>query len=249
MPNWTANQIRFIGNRDDIASVLKLVIVDKEFIESVKKDEFDLCKHVQSHASYNDEDKKACADCEHGMFCPLLSPKGSDVDEWRMAKVDEYGLHPSHFQEGDIYFGILIPQPRGMFQGDTNNKIAKRNLRFGIPDWLDWNVENWGTKWNPNSDNTTLEWLDGTTAQLRFLTAWCLPEPWLVKLAEECKKHNVEIEGEFSDECPGENMGEFHTSCDDGDDAIIITDDSDNREIYERCWGEGSFDAYDDDDE
>ena len=193
MPNWVSNQIRFIGDRDNIASVLKLVIVDKDFLETLKKGEFNLCEHVQSHASYNDEDRKICDKCEHGKFCPLLSPKGSDVTVWEMAKVDEYGLHPSHFQEGDIYFGILIPQPRGMFQGATNSKIQKRNARFGIEDWFDWNVENWGTKWNPNPDETTLEWLDDTTAELCFPTAWSLPEPWLTKLAEECRKHGRKV--------------------------------------------------------
>ena len=135
MPNWTANQIRFIGNRNDIVSVLKLVIVGKEFLKSIKKDEFDLCKHVQSHPCYNDSDRKVCEKCEHGKFCPLLSPKGSDVSEWEMVKVNEYGLHRNHLKEGDVYFGILIPQPRGMFQGGTNEGIAKRNLRFGILDW------------------------------------------------------------------------------------------------------------------
>ena len=60
MPNWTANKIRFSGKREDIVSVLKLVIVGKEFIESVKKDEFDLCKHVQSHPNYCDSDRKVC---------------------------------------------------------------------------------------------------------------------------------------------------------------------------------------------
>ena len=237
MPNWVANQIRFIGDRDNIASVLKLVIVDKDYLESLKKDEFNLCEHVQSHAAYNGEDRKVCDECEHGKSCPLLS------DKYHVASVDDYGLHPSDFQEGDIYFGILIPQPRGMFQGATNSKIQKRNARFGIDDWYDWNIDNWGTKWNPNPDDATFEWLDDTTAQLCFTTAWSLPEPWLVKLAEECKKHSVELEGEFADEDFGGDMGEFHTPIEDGeDDAIIIFHDSENRELYERCWGEGSFD-------
>ena len=251
MPNWVSNQVRFIGDRDNIASVLKLVIVDKDFLENIKKGEFNLCEHVQSHAAYNGEDKKVCNKCEHGKFCPLLSPKGSDVTVWEMAKVDEYGLHPSHFQEGDIYFGILIPQPRGMFQGATNNKIQKRNARFGIEDWLDWNVENWGTKWNPNPDETTLEWLDDTTAELCFPTAWSLPEPWLKKLAEECRKHGVEIEGEFADEDFGGDMGEFRTACaEEGEEGdIVITHDSENRELYERCWGEGMLDDDEDEDE
>lgn len=266
MPNWTANKIRFSGKREDIVSVLKLVIVGKEFIESVKKDEFDLCKHVQSHPNYCDSDRKVCEKCEHGklgfwfqthyihnktncngQFCPLLSPNGEDISEWQMVKVNDYGLHPSNLKEGEVYFGILIPQPKGMFQGGTNDAIAKRNARFGIEDWFDWNKTNWGTKWNPNRGETTFEWLDDTTAELSFCTAWSLPEPWLRKLAEECKKHNVEIEGEFADEDFGSDMGEFRTTTadDDCDDDILVTHDSMNEELYERCWGEGSLDDCD----
>lgn len=252
MPNWTANQIRFSGKREDIVSVLKLVIVGKEFLKNIKKDEFDLCKHVQSHPCYNDSDRKVCEKCEHGKFCPLLSPKGKDVTEWEMAKVNDYGVHPNHLKEGDVYFGILIPQPRGMFQGGTNDATAKRNARFGIEDWYEWNSKYWGTKWNPSRDETTFEWLDDTTAELSFWTAWSLPEPWLMKLAEECKKHNVEIEGEFADEDFGGDMGEFRTTNadDDEDDGnLIVTHDSMNQELYERVWGEDALEGCDCDDE
>jgi hypothetical protein len=249
MPNWVANKIRFIGDRDNVASVLKLVIVDKDYLENLKKGEFDLCKHIQSHAAYNGEDKKVCDKCEHGKFCPLLSPKGEDVNDWEKMKVCDYGVRPDRYNEGDVYFGILIPQPRAIYQGGTNTKIQKRNARFGIKDWLDWNTDNWGTKWNPSRDDTTFEWLDDTTAELTFRTAWSLPEPWLIKLGKECKKHNVEIEGESADEDFGGAMGEFRTPSEDGGkDGIVITIDSMNRELYERCWGEGSLDDCDDED-
>lgn len=250
MPNWTANLIRFIGNRDDIVSVLKLVIVDNEYLENIKKDEFNLCSHVQSHPNYCDSDREVCEKCEHGKFCPLLSPKGADVTEWEMARVSEYGVHTGDFQEGDVYFGILIPQPRGMFQGGTNEDVAKRNARFGIEDWFDWNKEHWGTKWNPDRDNTTFEWLGDTEAELTFWTAWQFPEAWMKKLATECKKHNVEMEGEFADEDFGSCMGEFRMDDEEEEDLTIIYD-SLNRDLYERVWGEGSLEGtgYDEDDE
>lgn len=248
MPNWTATQIRFIGDHDNIVSVLKHVIVGKEFLESIKKDEFDLCKHVQSHSCYNSEDKKVCDKCEHGKFCPLLSPKGSDLNEWNKVNVDDYGLHPSNLNEGNVYFGILIPQPRGMFQGNTNNSVVERNARFDIGDWHKWNIDNWGTKWNANPDVTNLEWLDDTTAELTFWTAWSLPKPWLMKLADVCKQHNVEIEGEYADEDFCGATGEFHTDCNETDTLTIICD-SMNRNIYERIWGEGSLEDMDCDEE
>jgi len=244
MPNWVSNQIRFIGDRDNITSVLKLVIVDKRFLENNKKGEFNLCEHVQSHASYNDEDRKVCDKCEHGKSCPLLS----DTDGWLVASVDDYGQSTNRLEEGDVYFGILVPQPIAMYQGGTNRRIQSINARFGILDWLEWNIKNWGTKWNPNRDETTLEWLDDTTAQLCFTTAWSLPEPWLTKLAEECRKHGVEIEGEFADEDFGGDMGVFRTACaEEGEEGdIVITRDSENRELYERCWGEGMLDEDED---
>ena len=62
----------------------------------------------------------------------------------------------------------------------------------------------------------------------------------------------MEIEGEFADEDFGSDMGEFRTTTaeDDEDDGdIIITHDSMNRELYERCWGEGSLDDCDDEED
>ena len=62
----------------------------------------------------------------------------------------------------------------------------------------------------------------------------------------------MELEGEFADEDFGSDMGEFRTTTadDDEDDGnLIVTHDSMNQELYERCWGEDALEGCDCDDE
>lgn len=249
MPNWTAIQITLTGKHEDIESVLKLVLIGKDFIESVRKDEFDLCKHIKSHPNYTEDDRKVCDGCEHCGICPLLSPKGDDANEWNMAKVKDYGLHPDGLQEGHIYFGILIPQPKEMYNGGTNRNVELRNRRFGIIDWFDWNHRMWGTCKNPCHDDTRFEWVDDTTAELSFWSAWSLPEPWLRKLSEECLKHDVYLEGRFADDDFHGRMGEFNNDECNVEDPIYLYDLDLDTELYAKVWGEEALQRAVSDDE
>lgn len=61
----------------------------------------------------------------------------------------------------------IIPQP--FFDNDT--------------DWYDWNVENWGTKWEIY-DVVDWDWIEPTHLSYAFETAWSPPEPVIEKLAE-----------------------------------------------------------------
>jgi len=48
------------------------------------------------------------------------------------------------------------------------------------PNWYDWRVENWGTKWNTYDPDLDPE---NPTDQFKFYTAWAPPIPCIVKLA------------------------------------------------------------------
>jgi len=79
----------------------------------------------------------------------------------------------------DTYFG---PQPKH----DPNKPIA-----FDSDHWYDWNVRNWGTKWDvANQDNdspyndTTIEETDKAVVYT-FNTAWSVPLPALVSLSSQ----------------------------------------------------------------
>lgn len=99
-----------------------------------------------------------------------------------------------------IDFNKIIPMPDNIYRGDLGKR--EREL-YGLNNWYDWSVANWGTKWNAqhsslNHKNTL--WFD---------TAWSCPIPVLNKLAEICCINDVRLEGEWADEDCGCNVGVF----------------------------------------
>lgn len=75
--------------------------------------------------------------------------------------------------EGQVDFNILVPCPLNVWMGNVSKAHEEAFGQTG----LGWNRENWGTKWNAYSQQTT-ERADDTIT-LRFETAWAPPYPWL----------------------------------------------------------------------
>ena len=53
-------------------------------------------------------------------------------------------------------------------------QMARNIELYGYKDWYDWNVANWGTKWDVGGDDSYCE-RDGNTLQLGFDSAWSPP--------------------------------------------------------------------------
>jgi hypothetical protein len=95
-------------------------------------------------------------------------------------------------------FNKIIPQPDNIFTGNLGEKERQMCEEKGIPNWYDWNIENWGTKWNSYSS-----YIEDNV--ITFDTAWSCPEPVFRKLSKMFPK--VEIKVEFADEDIGSNCG------------------------------------------
>ena len=71
----------------------------------------------------------------------------------------------------------MVPQPANMFQGSLGTKERQECAEQGIPNWYDWNVSNWGTKWDVSTEG--LEFTDNGdgTAEITgwFDSAWSPP--------------------------------------------------------------------------
>lgn len=70
----------------------------------------------------------------------------------------------------------LRPQPDNIFTGNLGDKEREECKQKGIPNWYDWNCENWGTKW----DTHGVDLIDETanTVDIQFDTAWSPPLAW-----------------------------------------------------------------------
>lgn len=82
-------------------------------------------------------------------------------------------LAPLLNDAGQVDFRHLIPEPPNIEQGGCSGQHAP-----GVICWYEWNVANWGTKWNAYESSVEH---DGTVT---FLTAWSHPEPVIFALSK-----------------------------------------------------------------
>lgn len=74
--------------------------------------------------------------------------------------------------EAEGLLQALAPAPYNMFRGDLTEETRQRLNEKNIPNWRDWQVENWGTKWDV--DLAGLEHTPGEIAGW-FDSAWSPP--------------------------------------------------------------------------
>lgn len=98
-----------------------------------------------------------------------------------------------------VDFNKIIPQPGNIFLGDLGEKERQQCISEGRPNWLDWNRENWGTKWGAYSIGNT----EGNS--ITFETAWSFAEPVAHKLCSMFPE--IKITWDWADENTGQNAG------------------------------------------
>ena len=105
-------------------------------------------------------------------------------------------------------FEKIIPPPANMFRGNLGEEEKRECKKKGIPDWYEWQCENWGTKWNANQDKPVEVWEtpDFMVATYEFNTAWATPEPVIRRIIKDWPE--LEVTGGWVDECY-EGCGSF----------------------------------------
>lgn len=80
---------------------------------------------------------------------------------------------------------VPCPQPlldtmAGSFgDADSQRELEERQAKnldtYGAKDWYDWNVANWGTKWDVGGSDGVIDRVDPNTLQASFDSAWAPP--------------------------------------------------------------------------
>jgi hypothetical protein len=92
---------------------------------------------------------------------------------------------------------LSMPRP-----GDTEsnyfnfeNLIAPSDLDWYTEDanWYDWNIANWGTKWNAYDVNMVDPWEEDQPLHYNFTTAWSPPEPVMLLLVEFMVSRKLDV--------------------------------------------------------
>lgn len=147
--------------------------------------------------------------------------------------------------DGKVDFGVLVPRPLNLWAGNVGTEHEKAFKRTA----LDWNRENWGTKWNAY-DMRPVE-ADETKLILRFETAWGPPYPWLAAILNHLNlpfDHNWMSEGGWPPK-----HGEFRLADRFGEEgpewSEAEADEALGRHLHKLLWGVERFPDEDDDSE
>lgn len=82
-------------------------------------------------------------------------------------------------------FNKLIPTPMHIYQG-----LISKEDEEDFPNWYKWNIDNWGTKWNCY-DSSVEDAEDEQSVVIKFNTAWSVPYPIIVALANHLKSESM----------------------------------------------------------
>ena len=99
--------------------------------------------------------------------------------------------------ESKLDFNKLIPIPEEIRNTNSpNNSETKQELidKYGVDNWYEWCVQNWGTKWNAKSDMIVEK--NDTSIKYMFDTAWAPPIPWIMKLIDKYPNFDINLEYE-----------------------------------------------------
>jgi len=142
-------------------------------------------------------------------------------------------------KDGEGFFNTILPLPKQLEETtSTTPKDSNQPLIDGANNWYDWRVNNWGTKWDVDGEDSfytnelkdfdTLE--DGTERSvltLAFDTAWSPPEG----IFEELSRQGFGIKAYYYE--PGMD---FAGRWEDGDDEGIQVHDYKHDDKF---WTEG----------
>lgn len=106
-------------------------------------------------------------------------------------------------EDTEFDFGKIIPPPDNLYTGNLSSDKKEELNDKGIPNWYDWNMQNWGTKWNAYSIDSQPEY-----NTIQFNTAWAMPYPVLLEASSQFP--DILFKVKYADEDLGYNCGQIH---------------------------------------
>lgn len=188
MPNYVKNRIEIIGSKEQI----------KEVVEAFNN-------HNPAKLNRAHDNKIICREKRNGSLGGVGWFNDQTGVFTRRGEVDVLGLSDGwSFEINDSFdhfpdFEKVITPPENIFRGDLGKEEKEMCTREGRPNWLDFNIENWGSKWNSFSCQKEDDNI------FTFETAWNgVP---LIVSAMSSLFPDVTFKYEYSDEDTGYNVG------------------------------------------
>lgn len=219
MPNWVITRIQISGDEDKI----------KEFEDKM----LDLSEGAEQVFTFN-RIKQRPEELEN-TISPDPRPQTQKVKDLDGNEI-EVQVYQSVINEWEIQAAIkrgeTPPEPIPCNNATTEQQ-EELILKYGRSNWYDWNLHNWGTKWDAKEAFYNQE-----DKILQFETAWSCPDTVLLEMFEQFP--DLHFEGSFADEDFGSNAGYIAS------DSGFYPLDNQSEEAYEvaaTLWGyEGHYD-------
>lgn len=158
--------------------------------------------------------------------------------------------------DGKAFLSKILPTPQPLtetiagFHGDTEKqkeleKQEQSNLeQFGYKNWYDWNIANWGTKWDVDVEVDDVSSIDEQVI-MSFDSAWSPPQQAIAVLAEKFDK--LSFRHSFLEEGVGfVGYDEYENG---GVSISEYNEDSDSDEWKELAQNEFGWEPWEDDEE
>jgi hypothetical protein len=160
-------------------------------------------------------------------------------------------------EDKEAYFADAHGKKPEGYEGWTKEEQFAFDLKFTGNGWYDWNIREWGTKWDAGSPNVEVHKGDygNASAYITFETAWSVPEPVFRAMVEQHPTLDFDFECE---EEQGWGVKFTSSDGDEGERSLIETESWDipdshadyvSRDREDSCscaWSDDQEDWYDD---
>jgi len=128
-------------------------------------------------------------------------------------------------------FNHFIPQPENIFRANLSTDKQQELKESGIPDWYNWNIDNWGTKWNVAVDDVNVCVYNDGSADVFYTmrTAWAFPAPVIEQMIRDYHHLNFSIQGEEESVAYGVNIDSSEGVWDEEEPIFI---DDNGKQVY-----------------
>lgn len=168
MPNWVYSYVNVNGKREDLLAFAEKARQEHEtlWITSEWKFDAELGKNVKVPESERKIEREMSGE--------------QPISFWNFVRPTD--------EELPYYFGHKTKPEDEIPEGASMDERLAKKLTFSGSDWYDWNVRNWGTKWDANDaelEQNLDELKEGDELTYRYSTAWGIPEGAMRGMVEQ----------------------------------------------------------------
>lgn len=96
----------------------------------------------------------------------------------------------AHGEKTEFSFHQTVPQPDNILKGNISMEAMAEGQAKGQDNWYNWNITNWGTKWDASDPDVVV---DDKKVTITFQTAWAPPKEWMASASKKFPELTFEI--------------------------------------------------------